>query len=63
MSFRLTQHRADLHDMETSQLRHSHADKIERFRRLILAMEEILTKMPTLRTALIMAVIREAKEK
>ena len=61
MSFKLTQHRADLHDLETSQLRHSQQDKIERFRRLILAMGEILTKMPTLRTALIMAVLRDAK--
>uniref|UniRef100_A0A6M3JMM3 Uncharacterized protein n=1 Tax=viral metagenome TaxID=1070528 RepID=A0A6M3JMM3_9ZZZZ len=62
MSFKLDKHRRDLRDLETSQLRHSHADQIERFRRLILAMEEVLTKMPTLRTALIMAVIREAKE-
>ena len=62
MSFKLDQHRRDLRDLETSQLRHSQQDKIERFRRLIFAMEEVLTKMPTLRTALIMAVIREAKE-
>ena len=61
MSFKLDKHRRDLHDLEISQLRHSHADKIERFRRLILAMEEVLTKMPTLRTALIMAVLRDAK--
>ena len=61
MSFKLDKHRRDLRDLETSQLRRSQQDKIERFRRLILAMEEILTKMPTLRTALIVAVLRDAK--
>lgn len=58
---KLEQHRNDLHDLETSQLRESMKGMIDRYRRLILTVEEITDKMPALMTPLLFEVRKDAE--
>ena len=61
VSYKLTQQRKYLRDLERSQLRHSQQGMIDVFRRLILAFEERQEQLPVSISKRTQAVLRDAK--